>query len=836
MLKGDLVTAPLPQVLRQLADSTSTGCLHVLDARGEEGRVYLRGGLIYAVQVPGQRPLLGQHLVSSGALGPEMLAEALEAQRTELQGWKLGELLVHLGYVDAPVVEEFLAEQVRDQAGDLLRWPTGTWKFRVNERTREDVARPTPVEELLEDCVRRATEWELLTDVIHGPEAVPVLSAEGNSDAEMAIDPEAWSLLCKVDGARTLAGLAVECGFTLYEAGRVVHSLVRSGLLDVEEPVFEQEPVPAGSVSSRLLSAFAPADGTGVMIPAQAEEHSAADMADLISSTLRDERTVEGFTPASTDDADGSLDRMSAALSAMLGPTTDDALFAPRPRKESKPELTEAQKAKAERDKRRRDRDAAELAEAHQAELDAARNANERPLADEPFSDEHRAEIVSLADVRREAARREQESADATAAKQAQQARRANEAERQRLTDEAERLEQEKAELAEQRAHLKEQKAAAEQAKAVAAEAKAAAEQEKAARAEEERLRLAEQERLAELERIAEQERRAEAARAEEARLAEDARLAEEQRLQEAEQARLDELRQRQEEQARLAEAGAELEREKAQLAAEVAALEEETRLAEDSRLAEEAAEAAEAARLAEAARVAESARLAAEEAAAVARADEAAAAAAEAARLAEEARFAAEAAEAMEALRLEQQDAAAATAEAARVADAAAAELVLQLVQEQATERARLEEELRRESEAQHAAALAETARLEAEATALVQTDAQAQAEADQQEQARLAAQRTAASAAFSELSATAASAPEAVAAALPSAEPTPEPEDDAEPTLTRNADTDMAAMFRELSSLGVEDEPAAPPPPPRPAARPVTPIEKKKRGIFGR
>ncbi|MDP9183019.1 MAG: DUF4388 domain-containing protein, partial [Actinomycetota bacterium] len=144
MLKGDLVTTPLPQVLGQLADSASSGCLHVLDARGEEGRVYLRGGLVYAVQVPGQRPLLGQHLVSSGSLGPEMLAEALEAQRTELQGWKLGELLVHLGYVDAPVVEGFLAEQVRDQAGDLLRWPTGTWKFRVNERAREDVARPTP--------------------------------------------------------------------------------------------------------------------------------------------------------------------------------------------------------------------------------------------------------------------------------------------------------------------------------------------------------------------------------------------------------------------------------------------------------------------------------------------------------------------------------------------------------------------------------------------------------------------------------------------------------------------------------------------------------------------
>ena len=44
--------------------------------------------------------MLGVRLMSRGALTPEALAEALEIQRTELQGWRLGELLVHLGYVE----------------------------------------------------------------------------------------------------------------------------------------------------------------------------------------------------------------------------------------------------------------------------------------------------------------------------------------------------------------------------------------------------------------------------------------------------------------------------------------------------------------------------------------------------------------------------------------------------------------------------------------------------------------------------------------------------------------------------------------------------------------
>jgi hypothetical protein len=54
-------------------------------------------------------------------------------------------------------------------------------------------------------------------------------------------------------------------------------------------------------------------------------------------------------------------------------------------------------------------------------------------------------------------------------------------------------------------------------------------------------------------------------------------------------------------------------------------------------------------------------------------------------------------------------------------------------------------------------------------------------------------------------------------------------------------NEGADTAALLRELSSLGLEDEPAnAPPAPPRAPHRPPHPngdgAKKKKRGLFGR
>ena len=217
MLKGELTTTPIEVALSSLADEQATGCLHVVDDVGSEALIYLKAGLVYAVSVPGQRPQLGARLISSNALVPENLAEALEAQRTELQGWRLGELLVHLGFVEQDVVEAFVQEQVRDGLTDLLAWTSGRWRFRKGEKTREDVAPPTPWAQLLDQVRTRKSTWEAIVDAVHGPNAVPMLAAHGG-EAHITLDSDTWSLLCKIDGERSIADLARECGFTLFES------------------------------------------------------------------------------------------------------------------------------------------------------------------------------------------------------------------------------------------------------------------------------------------------------------------------------------------------------------------------------------------------------------------------------------------------------------------------------------------------------------------------------------------------------------------------------------------------------------------------------------------
>jgi len=103
VLKGELAATDVAAALRLLADVAAGGCLHLTGPSGEQAQVYLRGGLVYALHGPGERTA---RLGSTGALDPEALT-------------------------------------------DLLHWSSGTWSFRVNQRTREGVVFPTPVAELL---------------------------------------------------------------------------------------------------------------------------------------------------------------------------------------------------------------------------------------------------------------------------------------------------------------------------------------------------------------------------------------------------------------------------------------------------------------------------------------------------------------------------------------------------------------------------------------------------------------------------------------------------------------------------------------------------------------
>ena len=395
MRKGDLGATGLAPVLAQLADEVCTGCLHVVDPVDERARVFLRAGRVYAVEVPGRRPDLGARLVERRVLAPAALAEAVEAQRTELQGWRLGELLVHLGLVDRPVVEDVVREHVRAALTDLLDWREGAWRFRVGERTRADVAPPSDVPALLAS-VRQRCSPEQVDRPLPRAATVPALAAASTASGELEVDADAWALLCEVDGRRTLGALATACDRTVHEAGQLLASLVAAGLVELEDGRGAGDTGDPGDLAAQ-----------GHRLPEQ-DRSAGTPTGTGPADEDRDGHQDHDGDGDEDEDVDTSISRVSHALAALLGPgagLVEDgftvAVKPPLPTAAPEPEDAAAaagRAALAEREAHRRSLDAAELVQA-QVELEAARrdDADRQQAADAARDVAAKAELSATA-------------------------------------------------------------------------------------------------------------------------------------------------------------------------------------------------------------------------------------------------------------------------------------------------------------------------------------------------------------------------------------------------------------------------------------------------------
>jgi hypothetical protein len=270
VLRGDLRTTPLPELLRSLAGAAATGCVYLLaDGQqydAEEAAITLRDGAICGVTLPSTGDALGTRLVATHQLSPADLAEARLAQETELASWVLADLLIHLGLADEDTVQRLTAEQALSNLTQICAWKTGSWRFRRRARLGRNLPIPLPVDEALTTVNMRLEQWRRLLPTILGSDAVVSLASDvpetvdpdatgdeagDNAATAVAMDPDAFVLLCTVDGTRSMTELAVASGFTLLDAGRLTAELIGAGLVQVARDP-SKPPLPGDVLESEI--------------------------------------------------------------------------------------------------------------------------------------------------------------------------------------------------------------------------------------------------------------------------------------------------------------------------------------------------------------------------------------------------------------------------------------------------------------------------------------------------------------------------------------------------------------------------------------------------------
>ena len=181
-LQGTLDTFALPDVLRLLASTNKSGCLHVTGSRGA-GDVWFHGGGIVAADTAAALP------------------------------------------TSEPV--EVLCE--------LLRNVDGHFSFEA-DAVREDAAEAAPaeIEPLLVEAEQLVAEWAEIEQVVPSMDAWVNL-VEDLPKAKVSVDAATWKVIIAVGGGSTVRDVGTWMGLGELAVSRGVRDLVRLGLAEISE-------------------------------------------------------------------------------------------------------------------------------------------------------------------------------------------------------------------------------------------------------------------------------------------------------------------------------------------------------------------------------------------------------------------------------------------------------------------------------------------------------------------------------------------------------------------------------------------------------------------------
>lgn len=161
-LEGDLAHFHPPELLQLLQLAQATGALQ-FERPNERATLWFERGRPVFARTDGGSVRLGQVLVHRGFLTPEMLEEALLEQKNH-HGWRLGLVLASQGVVTVGDVQDALREVLRRIVYGMLLWREGRFRFIPGERLEdEDVQLDLDLDRLILEGLRIADQTRSLT-------------------------------------------------------------------------------------------------------------------------------------------------------------------------------------------------------------------------------------------------------------------------------------------------------------------------------------------------------------------------------------------------------------------------------------------------------------------------------------------------------------------------------------------------------------------------------------------------------------------------------------------------------------------------------------------------
>jgi hypothetical protein len=188
--------------------------------------------------------------------------------------------------------------QLEDATGEeavyaLAIWRQGEFRFDPGEPTdRQTITKSNT--NLLMEAARRLDEWRVLSKKIPSTDLVPEFVMQETREGQINLNTSEWLILSKIDGQRSVKGIAAASGLSVFDAAKMLYGLVAGNLIRLREPL-------GGAPTSAARPNPGRAAGAPPPVPAAPAPPSPPD-------------------PSRIADLVGRLTRVRDACSAVLGP------------------------------------------------------------------------------------------------------------------------------------------------------------------------------------------------------------------------------------------------------------------------------------------------------------------------------------------------------------------------------------------------------------------------------------------------------------------------------------------------------------------------------------
>jgi Domain of unknown function (DUF4388) len=182
--QGSLAELHLPDIIQLISVSGKTGVFHLSDGR-QKGEIYLNEGRI-----------------------------------------------VHAELEDATGEEAVYA---------LAIWRQGEFRFDPGLPTdRLTITKSNT--NLLMEAARRLDEWRVLSKKIPSTDLVPEFVMQETREGQINLNTSEWLILSKIDGQRSVKGIAGASGLSVFDAAKMLYGLVAANLIRLKEPAVGPPP------------------------------------------------------------------------------------------------------------------------------------------------------------------------------------------------------------------------------------------------------------------------------------------------------------------------------------------------------------------------------------------------------------------------------------------------------------------------------------------------------------------------------------------------------------------------------------------------------------------